>query len=88
MTLSGLISPMRLITTTPVNQSARFRDEFYTALELIEENPYLYQIINSAKHRRCLLKSYLYSVFYRITTTSQTIDVLALAHQAKKPYFL
>lgn len=69
-------------------QGLRFETDFYGTLERIQENPYLYQIINSHGHRRCIFKHYKYSIFYRVSEQREVIDILAVAGHSQKPNWM
>lgn len=62
-----------------------FYDDYNATLDRIENNPYLYQIINKRQHRQGLLTGYKYSIFYKVEEDEQSVDVFALAGQRQKP---
>ena len=62
-----------------------YKNDIKRSIESIEKFPNLYPNITS-KMRRCVLHRFPYSIFYAIT--DNTILILSVAHQHRKPFYL
>lgn len=62
-----------------------FENDFDIALDRIIENPQLYQVLDEVGYRRCFLKTFPYSVFFKIM--KDHIYVIAVGHHRRKPNF-
>ncbi len=62
----------------------RFKKDVKKSIENIVLSPTLYPQVEK-NIRRCLLHRFPYSIFY--TTDDETIVVLSVAHQRRKPYY-
>ncbi len=61
-----------------------FKKDVQSAVDKIIELPKLYPEV-APKIRRCLLHRFPFSIIYSIS--NETIIILAIAHQARKPFY-
>jgi plasmid stabilization system protein ParE len=62
-----------------------FKNDIKKSIETIKNFPNLYPNITNDL-RRCVLHRFPYSIFYAIT--NDTILILSVAHQHRKPFYL
>ncbi|SFP73938.1 type II toxin-antitoxin system RelE/ParE family toxin [Hydrogenimonas thermophila] len=62
----------------------KFKKEIQTSIDNIITFPKLYPEVEN-NIRRCLLHKFPYSIFY--TIDNDTIIILSVAHQRRKPYY-
>ena len=62
----------------------RFKKDVQNAIDTILSFPQLYPEVSDSL-RRCILHRFPYSIFY--TIENDTIIILSVAHQRRKPYY-
>ena len=60
-------------------------EEFERAMVLVCESPTSYQTVEESTFRRCLMKRFPYTIFFKEHGT--VIQILAVAHQHRRPRY-
>jgi plasmid stabilization system protein ParE len=65
---------------------SRFEETLYDYFSKIVDDPFLYPAVNEYV-RRAVVQTFPYLVYYLIDTQSDSIVVVAISHQHRKPKF-
>ncbi len=63
---------------------AQFREEVYTAIDSIRENPKRYPRFRGGV-RQCLVHRFPWTILYRVIKRRATVRVLVIRHQRRQP---
>ena len=66
------------------NLGVGFIEELFRSVSLLTENPYLGQTISDG-YRRLTLRRFPYALVYRIEKETDTIRIMAVRHQRRRP---
>jgi toxin ParE1/3/4 len=81
-----LLDAVRYYATVSANTANAFYEQYLQARRLILAAPQLYPVVRSPDIRKHVMQQFPYSVIYR-TTTAGVMQVLALAHHKRRPFY-